>query len=184
MAKHKFRGAKAKGFLHSLIANIRKIRPSTKSFPVSAQYQRRRFLRVWWNRLSTPWVICSRHWVTLPSVSWAYLKALKVNFDPWSLWITLGNPKVVQNLSSSFTTTLAFNVCSGTASGRGVAAHMMVKKYLCPNLALGNSPKRSTIKHSNGLPRAGIGQRGAAGIFWLGLPANWHVWHDLQNQKK
>lgn len=59
---------------------------------------------------------------------------------------------------------LAVILHSGTASGKRVDVHMMVSKYLFPVYVLGSGPTQSTVTHSNGSPRVGIGHKGISGM--------------------
>ena len=52
----------------------------------------------------------------------------------------------------------------GMASGNLVDAHMMVNKYLFPDLVFGNGPTQSTIILLKGSWTAGVGCSGAFGI--------------------
>lgn len=54
---------------------------------------------------------------------------------------------------------------SGMASGNRVDVHMMVSKYWFPDLVLGKAPTQSTNTRLKGSSIAGIGWRGADGIF-------------------
>ena len=61
----------------------------------------------------------------------------------------------------------------GMASGNLVEAHMIVSRYWLPVLVLGSGPTQSMSTWLNGSSKAGIGSRGAVGIFWLGFPTSW-----------
>ena len=65
-----------------------------------------------------------------------------------------------KNLINAFTTELDVILRNGTASGKRVAAHIMVSKYHY-HLVRGKGPTQSTITRSNGSPIAGIGCSGA-----------------------
>lgn len=54
---------------------------------------------------------------------------------------------------------------SGMASGNRIDVHMMVSKYWFPDPVLGKRPTQSTNTRLKGSSNAGIGCRGAYGIF-------------------
>ena len=53
----------------------------------------------------------------------------------------------------------------GIASGNLVEAHMIVSRYWFPVLVFGNGPTQSMMIWLKGSSTAGIGLRGATGIF-------------------
>ena len=59
---------------------------------------------------------------------------------------------------------------NGMASGNLVEAHIMVKIYWFLDLVFGKGPTQSIITLLNGSSNAGMGLRGAIGIFWFGFP--------------
>lgn len=88
-----------------------------------------------------------------------------MKLDPWSDCITLGKPTMVKKDMRAFTIFLAERFLMGIASGNLVEAHMIVSRYWFPNLVLGNGPTQSTIMRQKGSSKAGMGCRGAVGIF-------------------
>ena len=56
---------------------------------------------------------------------------------------------------------------NGMASGNLVEAHIMVKRYWFLDLVFGKGPTQSIITLLNGSSNAGMGLRGATGIFGL-----------------
>ena len=56
---------------------------------------------------------------------------------------------------------------NGMASGNLVEAHIMVKRYWFLDLVFGKGPTQSIITLLNGSSNAGMGLRGATGIFWF-----------------
>jgi len=103
-----------------------------------------------------------------------------MKFDPWSDCIDLGSPTNVKNLIRALTIVGVLIFLSGIASGKRVDVHMIVNKYAFPVLVFGKGPTQSIRTLLKGSSKAGIGRSGAGGIFWLGLPTTWHIWHDLQ----
>ena len=69
----------------------------------------------------------------------------------------------------------------GIASRYLVELHIIVNKYSFCDFVLGNSPTQSIIMCEKGSSKANMGCKGACGIFWLGLPPNWQVWHSLNH---
>ena len=58
----------------------------------------------------------------------------------------------------------------GMASGNLVDAHIIIKIYWFQELVFGKAPTHSIMTLQNGCKKAGIGLRGATGIFWFGFP--------------
>ena len=58
----------------------------------------------------------------------------------------------------------------GMAWGNLVEAHIMVKRYWFLDLVFGKGPTQSIITLLNGSSNAGMGVRGATGIFLVWLP--------------
>ena len=56
---------------------------------------------------------------------------------------------------------------NGMALGNLVEAHIMVKRYWFLDLVFGKGPTQSIITLLNGSSNAGMGFRGATGIFWF-----------------
>ena len=77
----------------------------------------------------------------------------------------LGRPTNVKNLVKAFTTVAALMFLKGMASGKRVDAHIIVKRYSLPDLVFGRGPTQSMITLLNGSSKAGIGFKGARGIF-------------------
>ena len=71
----------------------------------------------------------------------------------------------------------------GIASGKRVELHIIVNKYSFCDLVLGNGPTQSIIMCEKGSSKAGMGCKGAYGIFWLGLPPNWHSLHHFATSR-
>ena len=66
----------------------------------------------------------------------------------------------------------------GIASGNRVELHIIVNKNSFCDFVLGNGPTQSIIMCEKGSSKAGMGCKG---VFWLGLPPNWQVWHSLHH---
>ena len=58
----------------------------------------------------------------------------------------------------------------GMASGNLVETHIMGKRYWFLDLVFGKGPTQSIITLLNGFSNAGMGLRGATGIFWFDFP--------------
>ncbi len=99
---------------------------------------------------------------------------------PWSVWITLGRPKVEKNLIRLLIIVLAVIVRRGIASRYRVALHIMVSRNWLPVRVFGNGPTQSIITRSNGSPITGIGWSGTRGSGWFTFPVSWHTWQVLQ----
>jgi hypothetical protein len=69
----------------------------------------------------------------------------------------------VKNLTKAFTMAGVFIFRNGIASGKRVEVHIIAFFF-------GSSPTQSISIRLNGSSNAGIGKRGAGGIFWFGLP--------------
>lgn len=54
---------------------------------------------------------------------------------------------------------------NGIASGKRVKVHILVSKYWWPAFVFGSGPTQSIDIRLNGSSNAGIGKRGARGIF-------------------
>lgn len=78
----------------------------------------------------------------------------------------------MKNLINDLTIIGDFIFQSGTASRKGVNAHMIVSKYLLPLLVFGIGSTQSIITWENGSSSAGIGISGAHCIFSFGFPTS------------
>ena len=140
--------------------------------------------KVTWKRLRAP---CDCGWYELdvmcciPSCSAICSNSFDMKLDPWSVWILLGSPTRVKKL---IITPIMFwddIVLKDTASGNLVVVHIIVNIYWFPVFVRGNGPMQSMMILLNGSSTAGIGCRGAGGMFSLGFPTHWQISHAVQN---
>ena len=75
--------------------------------------------------------------------------------------MALGRPTRVKIFIKTATILGALMFFKGIASGNLVEEHIIVNRYLFPDLVLGNGPTQSTITLLNGSSIAGIGISGA-----------------------
>ena len=76
----------------------------------------------------------------------------------------------MKNLTKTLTIFLILIFLKGTASGKLVEAHIIVKRYLLPDLVSGHGPTQSIMIQLKGSSNAGIGCNPALGMTLLGLP--------------
>ena len=88
-----------------------------------------------------------------------------MKFDPRLVCITLGSPTLEKKLITASTIFLADIALNRIASGNRVAAHIIVRIYLCLAFVSGNGPTQSTITRLNGSSTTGISWSGAGGYF-------------------
>lgn len=101
-----------------------------------------------------------------------------VKTDPWSHWISLGNPILANTASSAFTTAVELNSGNNTASGNFVAGQMSVSKYLLPAAVTGKGPTMSITNLRKGSPIKGTSTKGALSRSF-GRPV---LWQTLQER--
>lgn len=107
---------------------------------------------------------------------------LETKLVPWLVCTTFGRPNVVKNIINALAIAGAVIFRRGIASGKRVNTHITVSKYWLPAFVFGKGPTQSTMTCSIGAQSAGIGQRGAGGTTWLGLPTAWQVLRVLQKR--
>ena len=76
-----------------------------------------------------------------------------------------GYPTKVKNFIRALTMVLALMFLKGIASGNLVEAHIIVSRNSFPDLVFGNGPTQSIMTLLKGSSKAGIGCKGARGIF-------------------
>lgn len=159
----------------SRTAHQTNVTPSSQSFSVSRKYLWNMDFKDWWNCSRAP---CDSGWYGL-EIWWQIFKEVKTwektldrKLVPWSV-CTLGRPKIDQSFDSNWH-------CdhSGIASGKQVALHISVNKYLFPDL--GRGPTQSTKTCANYFSITGIGCNGAGGMIWVDLYTYLEIWHNQQ----
>ena len=76
----------------------------------------------------------------------------------------LGSPTNVKNFASALITVWALIFLRGIASGSPVTIHIIVNRYVFPDLVLGKGPMQSTSIRLNGSSTGGIGFSRATGV--------------------
>ena len=71
----------------------------------------------------------------------------------------------MKNFTNAFIMVGALIFLRGIASGKRVDAHIIVNRYELPALVFGRGPTQSMNIRLNSSSKAGIGKRGAGGIF-------------------
>ena len=76
----------------------------------------------------------------------------------------------MKNLTKALTMVFVSIFLQGIASGKRVEAHIIVKRYLFPDLFFDNGPTQSIMILLKGSSNAGIGCNPALGMACIGLP--------------
>ena len=122
------------------------------------------------------WVIQAFQW---PQYLISHI-GLLTNCGPLSVYILRGIPVLLKTSTNPSATISALTSFNGIASGYLAPKHIADKINLCPLLAFGNGPTKSSAMHSKGSVRTGSGCIGTLHLNCF--PHFWQLGHAVQNR--